>query len=387
MRVVALWRIVVGVCCVFWIAGCGESPQEKPPQAVKADVQTPKSETSAPANREATAADKDSTAKPVDSVTEKSDSDPTAKTASANVPTTDGSEPAGPLNAKGEELPPTKLPADLLEGSKLTPLNPQGTVLLDFPGKRVLLKTKVCLTRGALEMFLCLKQTKEHESILSIDSEAFTIHGALVALGAKEGRPVQFSPEYVAPSGDKIDVFVHWVDANGKLFRRPAQQWMRHSRDRFHEEPFDKLPDDIKIPDDSNLRYDPTNKFLIWYGPMTTAERDGLLKLSKDKKYRVAIERFYQEGLPRETKADFVFVGSGFSEDADNGKRYLAEGGYVICVANFQTAMIDVAVQSSASGTENLNFEAWQERLPPSKSEVLVELVVRKSEEKAEKSE
>lgn len=357
-------------CVAGLITGCSKT---KPPAPVPAVT------SNSPSN------DSQSTSSPTAAVNEvvKADNsspegDPAPSQPVEPVASIDTPEPTVAPAAKGSEVKPTKLPADLLEGSKLTPLNPQGTVLLDFPGKRVLLKTKVCLTRGPLEMFLCLKQTKEHESILSIDAEAFTIHGALVALGAKEGRPVQFSPEYMPPSGDKIEVFVHWVDTAGKLHRSPAQQWIRNSLDRFHEEPFEKLPDDLKIPDDSNLRYDPTNKYLIWYGPMKTEEREQLLKLSQDKKYRDSIKRFYDEGQPRETKVDFVFVGSGFSDEGENGKKYLAEGGYVICVANFSTAMIDVAVQSSASGTESLSFEAWSERLPPSKSEVLVELVVSK---------
>lgn len=271
---------------------------------------------------------------------------------------------------------PTKLPADLLEGTKLTPLNPQGTVLMDFPNKRLFLKTTACLTSGLLEMFLCLKQTKEHESIVAVDAEAYTIHAALVAMGAKEGTPVKFEPEYQRPSGDVIDIYMHYVDQQGKLQRRKAQELIRHSRQRFHEAPFETLPEGMKLDPDSNLRYDPTNKFLIWYGPMTEAERADLLKLSPDKKYQETIERFYQEGLPRETKADFVFVGSGFADDGENGKRYLAEAGFVICVANFSTAMIDVAVESSANGSESLSFEAWEERLPPPKSEVLIELVI-----------
>lgn len=365
------WNLATAfsLACMCLVVGCGESkptPTEVPQPATKAEP-TP------------TAADP--TTKTAEPATEPMPSDADAKNSTASAkPTATTKEPAPSVTPQGKELPPTKLPTDLLEGAKLTPLNPQGTVLLDFPGKRVLLKTKVCLTRGPLEMFLCLKQTKEHESILSIDSEAYTIHGGLVALGAKEGQPVKFSPEYSPPSGDKIEVFVHWVDTANNLHRMSAQQWIRHSRDRFHEEKFEELPPSLKIPDDSNLRYDPVNKFLIWYGPMSIEERTGLLKLSADKKYRATIHRFYEEGLPRETNADFVFVGSGFSDEAENGKKYLAEGGYVICVANFSTAMIDVAVESSANGTESLSFEAWHERLPPRGSEVLVELIVSKSE-------
>src|SRR3989442_980811 len=96
------------------------------------------------------------------------------------------------------------------------PLNMQETVLLDVPGKRLLLKTRVVLREGLLEMLCCLKQTKEHESILAIESEAYVIHAGLLALGAKPGSPVKFQPEYMPPTGTRIRLFCQWTDSVGK---------------------------------------------------------------------------------------------------------------------------------------------------------------------------
>lgn len=291
--------------------------------------------------------------------------------------TTPAPDTAGqPPGTQNIQPTPTRLPEDLLAESKLTPLNKQNTVLMDFAGKRVLLKTNLCLNVGMLEMFLTIKQIKEHESILSIDSKAETIHAALIALGAIEGHPAKYEPKYEPATGPKIGVFVHWVDSQGKLHRQAAQSWVRESLGRFHQEKFDSLPADLKIEPDSNLRYDETNKYLIWYGPMTSDERVALLKLSRDDKYQKSIQRFFEQGKPKQMAADWVFVGSGFADDGKNGKQYLAEGGYVICLANFSMSMIDVSIESSAAGNESLNFEAWTERLPPKGSEVLVELVV-----------
>src|SRR6516164_7266589 len=50
------------------------------------------------------------------------------------------------------------------------PLNKQGTVLLDKKNKRVLLKTQVVQQNRSLELFCCLKGSKEHESILSLEA-------------------------------------------------------------------------------------------------------------------------------------------------------------------------------------------------------------------------
>ncbi len=258
---------------------------------------------------------------------------------------------------------------------KLVPLNKSGTVLLDAKGQRVLLKSKVVLREGLLEMLLCRKETKEHESVLAVDARAQVIHTGLLALGAKTGTPVEFSPKYKPPTGQKIDIFVEWTDKKGKRHRAPAQRWVRRVTRRFYGEPLEELPGDLKIPQESELRYDQRNRELSWFGPMSAKQRDELSKLSDNAKYRKAIHAFYTRSRPRQMKADWIFVGSGFYVDLQTGKKfYMAEGGDVICVANFSTAMIDVAIQSSASGESNLLFEPYTERIPPLGTDVTVEL-------------
>ncbi|MBI1311137.1 hypothetical protein GC176_07495 [bacterium] len=307
-------------------------------------------------------------------------SEPTVTAVTKSEPEPVAADVQPPADEKPEFPDATKLPADLLDQKKLTPLNPKGTVLLDVPNHRVFVKTNVCFTEGVLEMFLCLTQTKEHESILVFDGKAQTIHAGLLALGLKEGTPGSYdidSGVYTPAKGEKLFIFVHWVDRDGKLHRESAQSWCRHSRFRYYEEPFATLPADLKLDPDGKLRYDEMNKVLFWYGPMSDAQRDAALKLSGDAKYQKAIRRFHDETQPKQLDADWIFVGSGFVNDPDFGERYLAEGGYVICVANFAAAMIDISTESSASGNENLTYEAWTERIPPRGSEVLVEIVPR----------
>lgn len=112
---------------------------------------------------------------------------------------------------------------------KLTPLNLQKTVLLDKPGKRLVLQGEVCLRDGLLEMLVCLKRTKEHEAIFSVETQAQTVHAGLMALGAEPGHPVQFQPKYQAAKGPVIEVFVSWKDENGKLQRKDAHRLVRSS--------------------------------------------------------------------------------------------------------------------------------------------------------------
>src|SRR5262245_21770864 len=68
----------------------------------------------------------------------------------------------------------------------VTALNPDKTIFAEIAAegdkkkvKRVGLACEVCLREGPLEVFLCKKGTKEHESIVRIDADAQFIHLAL----------------------------------------------------------------------------------------------------------------------------------------------------------------------------------------------------------------
>ncbi|QDT42824.1 hypothetical protein Pan241w_29130 [Gimesia alba] len=262
----------------------------------------------------------------------------------------------------------------------LVPLNKQKTVLLDLKGKRLLLKTKVCLQEGVLEMLCCKKQTKEHESILSIDSPAKAIHAGLLAIGAKVGSPVRFSPKFQPPKGQKLKIVLQWKDKEGKLHREPAQSWVRTATNRYFSAKLDKLPEGVVIDrQKSELRYDEKYKELIWFGQMTKKERDDFLSMSKDKPFQEAINKFYDVSQPHLMKADWIFAGSGFSVDEMTGEKYYhAESGDLICVANFPTAIIDVNIASSSTGEGNLLFEANQDKIPPRGTPVTIEISLAK---------
>jgi hypothetical protein len=63
--------------------------------------------------------------------------------------------------------------------------------------------------------------------------------------------------------------------------------------------------------------------------------------------------------------AEWVFAGSGFWRDpADGIEHYQADGGDMICVSNFPTAMLDLPIESSESN-EALLFEVFAGRVPP----------------------
>lgn len=109
-------------------------------------------------------------------------------------------------------------------------LSPDGDVWLDKANKRLVLDSTVSLTDGKLEMFACLKSTKEHESILSVKTKAFVVHAGLLALGAKVGGTVKFDPVYVPASGTEIEITLEWTDKDGKRHTARGQDWVRHDK-------------------------------------------------------------------------------------------------------------------------------------------------------------
>jgi hypothetical protein len=118
---------------------------------------------------------------------------------------------------------PPKLPAP--EGA--TRLAPNFDVWLDAKRGVVLVDGQVSLRRGMLEMFACTRNTKEHEAVVSANTQAFLVHAALLRLGAEPGHPAQFVPDFKPPEGTEIDVSVEWLDPQGKLQTAKAQEWVR----------------------------------------------------------------------------------------------------------------------------------------------------------------
>lgn len=266
-------------------------------------------------------------------------------------------------------------PPKKLQLEQFRPLNRQKTVFVNSKLKRVVLAGHVVLRDGLLELFCCRVHSKEHESILAVDARASTIHSGLLLIGAKVGSPAQFTTKFIPPRGQALDIVVHWTDTNNRDQKMDARKWVRHCIYRYYGAALAKFPTEIELPKDSNLRYDKKNRELSWYGPMSETQKKNFIKLSADKAYRKAVTSFYEQSQIRTMTAQWVFAGSGFELDPETNKEfYLAdESGELICVANFPSAMIDVAEISSTTGA-SLSYEANTEVIPPEGSAVWIEL-------------
>jgi hypothetical protein len=147
----------------------------------------------------------------------KDDAPPAATPATASAP-------------QGEAQANTPAPAADASGLVRLGKEESDAVWIHPQRKLVVVDGEVVLREGFLELFACPRGTKEHESIVGVNSKAYVVHAALLAVGAEPGRPVQFAPEYRAAEGPIIDIHVLWRDANGEKRTAKAQDWVRNTK-------------------------------------------------------------------------------------------------------------------------------------------------------------
>jgi drug/metabolite transporter superfamily protein YnfA len=210
---------------VLALAGCRGEPAAKPkdgPKPTEPSANKPLAPVDEPALPVAPPAPADEPKSPAD-------------VAQPPAPPSDEMPPPADTTAKPDETAAEPAPADLGDPlvdniDKLARLDQRQPVWADWEGKHVVMVGQVVQTAVPLEMFACLKNTKEHESVVTVDVKAYAVHAALIAMGAKPGTPVQFDPEYKTATGPEIDVTVKWKDKDGKVQTARAQDWIRNQQ-------------------------------------------------------------------------------------------------------------------------------------------------------------
>ena len=129
-------------------------------------------------------------------------------------------------------------------------------------------------------------------------------------------------------------------------------------------------------------------QFVPEYQPATGPIIDILLvwEDNKGQRQHMRAQRWVKDArTDKEMTASWVFAGSGFWTDEETGIRhYQADGGDMICVSNFPSAMLDLPVESSQANTALL-FAAFTERIPPIGTKVRLVLIPRLKKTPAKK--
>jgi hypothetical protein len=200
-------------------------------------------------------------------------------------------------------------------------LSPDSAVWIDRENKRLIVEGEVCLTRGQLEMFACPKGTKEHESVVAVDAKAYVVHAGLLALGAKQGRPVQFDPEYVPATGARIDVHCFWIAEDGSQKQATAQQWIRNVKTKKPlEYPWVFAGSDFWLDENTGKRHylGETGDFIcVSNFPSATLD---LPVISSQDNENLLYEAFTENIPPRGTRVTLVLVPRLENDGKQDGK-------------------------------------------------------------------
>ncbi|MBN1851620.1 MAG: hypothetical protein JW829_02820 [Pirellulales bacterium] len=133
-----------------------------------------------------------------------------------------------PADPDGETAKAPKAPSQRMgPPNQARRISPDDAVWIHRERGAVIVDGRISLREGMLEMFACPRGTKEHESIVSVDSKAFVIHAALLNVGAEPGHPARFHPKYQPATGTVIQIQVLWMDEQGKRHNARAQEWVR----------------------------------------------------------------------------------------------------------------------------------------------------------------
>lgn len=139
--------------------------------------------------------------------------------------------------------PDAEQPAKRTGVQQLTP-----SLSVDYDNGVVQLDAEVVLRSGMLELVVCPKRTKEHESILAAEVMPQHFHLALLLIGAKPGSPAAYRP-FRPPTGQELKIWLEYEE-EGRSKRVDARQWVRNTNTKqpldakfvFAGSRFDKAP-------------------------------------------------------------------------------------------------------------------------------------------------
>lgn len=124
---------------------------------------------------------------------------------------------------------------------------------IDKEARSVTLQAKVVLREGWLETLACRPGTKEHESLLVIETPPSVVHFGLLAVGAQPGEPLKLLPaednemRALPPVGQAVKIeFTYELAGQKKTV--PAQKWVSLNNTE------ELLPDDPWVFAGSELR-------------------------------------------------------------------------------------------------------------------------------------
>jgi hypothetical protein len=109
------------------------------------------------------------------------------------------------------------------------PVQYQPGIMIDWARREVRVDATVIMRKGAIELFACSPQQREHESIVRIEARPTYLFQALGLIGLTPGHPIRLNPDNdkVEPAtGDPVEIEVRY-ESGGQVRQDPIERWLK----------------------------------------------------------------------------------------------------------------------------------------------------------------
>jgi hypothetical protein len=160
-----------------------------------------------------------------------------------------------PILVRAEDAPKSD------ETAKADKVGRLPSVTFDVKKKQVRVECEALAVDAPLEFFCVVNGGSEHESVLRTPAKPSHIHTALLAIGLKPGRPVQFSEalkKWLPPQGPPLHVTVEFAGKDGKVVSLPAYRLMRDQNTKKEMKPMNWIYAGSRVMEDGTFAADAT---------------------------------------------------------------------------------------------------------------------------------
>jgi hypothetical protein len=162
---------------------------------------------------------------------------------------------AGDGETQGEDAKP-QAAAQVAEGK----VGKLPHVEFDVKQRQVRVECESLGVESPLEFFCVRSGGSEHESVLRTPAKPSDIHTALLAIGLKPGRPVQYSEalnKWLPPQGPPLHISLQW-EKDGRMVSVPAHRCMRNLRTKEEMKPVNWVFCGSRVMEDGEFAADVT---------------------------------------------------------------------------------------------------------------------------------
>jgi hypothetical protein len=134
-------------------------------------------------------------------------------------------------------------------------------VTFDVKKKQVRVECEALAVDAPLEFFCVVNGGSEHESVLRTPAKPSHLHTALLAIGLKPGRPVQYSEalkKWQPPQGPPLHIAVEFAGKDGKTVTLPAYRLMRDQKSKKEMQPMNWIYAGSRVMEDGTFAADAT---------------------------------------------------------------------------------------------------------------------------------